>query len=362
VTSSQQPATSTQLHTPRRILVTGGAGFIGTGLVRFLLGRPADAGIERIVVLDLLTYAGNRANLAGLDARCRLVEGDICDGPLVAGLLADERIDTVLHLAAESHVDRSIEDPLAFVRTNVVGTATLLHAARKAWKGRSDVRFHHVSTDEVFGSLGETGLFREDTAYDPSSPYSASKAGSDHLARAWHRTYGLPVTITNCSNNYGPWQFPEKLIPLMIAKALAGQGLPVYGKGLNIRDWLYVEDHCAAIDLVVRRGVPGRTYNVGGRAERRNIDVVHDLCDVLDRLRPDAAGSYRRLITYVADRPGHDLRYAIDDGRIAAELGWAPTVDFRQGLERTVRWYLDHQDWVQALVARHSATQRRGIA
>ncbi len=350
----------TNLHTPRNILVTGGAGFIGTGLVRYLLERTA---AQRVVGLDLLTYAGNRANLAGLDGpRFRLVEGDICDGALVARLLADEAIDTVLHLAAESHVDRSIEDPLAFVRTNVVGTATLLHAARDAWKGRSDVRFHHVSTDEVFGSLGETGLFREDTSYDPSSPYSASKAGSDHLARAWHRTYGLPVTITNCSNNYGPWQFPEKLIPLIIAKALAGQPLPVYGKGLNIRDWLFVEDHCAAIELVVRQGTPGRTYNVGGRAERRNIDVVHDLCDTLDRLRPDPAGSYRRLITFVADRPGHDLRYAIDDGRIAAELGWAPTVDFQQGIARTVQWYLDHQDWIQTLITRHSATQRRGLA
>ncbi len=348
-------------HLPRRILITGGAGFIGTNLVRFLLEQRPD--VERIVVLDLLTYAGNRANLAGLDAgRCRLVEGDICDAGLVGGLLNDERLDTVLHLAAESHVDRSIEDPLAFVRTNITGTATLLHAARAAWKGRSDVRFHHVSTDEVFGSLGETGLFREDTSYDPSSPYSASKAGSDHLVRAWHRTYGLPVTITNCSNNYGPWQFPEKLIPLIIAKALAGQALPVYGAGLNIRDWLYVEDHCAAIDLVVRRGQSGRTYNVGGRAERRNIDVVHDLCDGLDLLRPDPAGPYRRLITHVADRPGHDLRYAIDDGRIASELGWAPTVDFRQGLQRTVQWYLDQQEWVGALVARHAATARRGIA
>ena len=353
----------TDLHTPRRILVTGGAGFIGTGLVRFLLGRPAGAGVERIVVLDLLTYAGNRANLAGLDGpRFQLVAGDITDGALVSRLFAEERFDTVMHLAAESHVDRSIEDPLAFVRTNVLGTGTLLHAARQAWKERTDVRFHHVSTDEVFGSLGETGLFREDTAYDPSSPYSASKAGSDHLARAWHRTYGMPVTITNCSNNYGPWQFPEKLVPLIIARALAGEPLPVYGKGLNIRDWLHVGDHCRAIDLVVRRGVPGRTYNVGGRAERRNIDIVHALCDILDRLRPDPAGPRRRLIAFVADRPGHDLRYAIDDSRIAGELGWAPGTGFEQGLERTVAWYLAHQDWVQALVARHAATKRRGMA
>lgn len=348
-------------HHPRRVLLTGGAGFIGTNLVRFLLERRPD--IERVVVLDLMTYAGNPENLAGLDGpRFRLVQGDICDAALVAGLLADEHIDSVLHLAAESHVDRSIEDPLAFVRCNVLGTATLLHAARAAWKGRSDVRFHHVSTDEVFGSLGETGLFREDTPYDPSSPYSASKAGSDHLARAWHRTYGLPVTITNCSNNYGPWQFPEKLFPLMIAKALAGQPLPVYGKGLNVRDWLYVEDHCAAIDLVLRRGTPGRTYNVGGRAERRNIDIVHDICDALDRLRPDRAGSYRRLVTFVADRPGHDLRYAIDDGRIASELGWAPALGFRDGLERTIAWYLANQAWVRTLVERHAATARRGMA
>jgi dTDP-glucose 4,6-dehydratase len=352
-------------HRPRRVLLTGGAGFIGTNLTRLLLDERPD--VERVVVLDVLTYAGNPENLAGLaeahGPRFRLVQGDIADAAQVGGLFRDEGFDTVLHLAAESHVDRSIEDPLAFVRTNVLGTATLLHAARTAWAGRREgVRFHHVSTDEVFGSLGENGLFREDTPYDPSSPYSASKAGSDHLARAWHRTFGLPVTITNCSNNYGPWQFPEKLLPLMVAKAVAGEPLPVYGKGLNIRDWLHVGDHCRAIDTVVRRGVPGRTYNVGGRSERRNIDVVYALCAILDRLRPDPRGPYARLITYVADRPGHDLRYAIDDARIAAELGWTPTVAFENGLEATVRWYLDHQDWVQTLIARHTATKRRGMA
>ncbi|MEK7413734.1 MAG: dTDP-glucose 4,6-dehydratase [Planctomycetota bacterium] len=349
---------------PRRILLTGGAGFIGTNLVRHLLATyPA---LERLVVLDLMTYAGNPENLAGLaeqhGARYRLVEGDIADQPFVTDLFRDEGFDTVLHLAAESHVDRSIEDPLAFVRTNVVGTATLLHAARSAWKDRKDVRFHHVSTDEVFGSLGESGLFTEDTPYDPSSPYSASKAGSDHLARAWHRTYGLPVTITNCSNNYGPWQFPEKLIPLIIARAVAGEPLPVYGKGLNVRDWLHVTDHCRAIDLVVRRGQVGRTYNVGGRSERTNIAVVHTLCDILDRLRPDSRGSYRRLISFVADRPGHDLRYAIDERRIADELSWSPSVTFEQGMEQTVSWYLAHQSWVRTLVQRHAATKRRGMA
>ncbi len=358
------PASPTKPHHPRVTLVTGGAGFIGSNLVHHLLTAHADL---RVVVLDALTYAGNPANLAGLaeahPGRYRFVHGDICDAALLARLFGEEPFDTVIHLAAESHVDRSIDDPLAFVRTNVMGTATLLHAARQAWKGRAagdSVRFHHVSTDEVFGSLGETGLFHEATAYDPSSPYSASKAGSDHLVRAWGRTFGLPVTITNCSNNYGPYHFPEKLIPLMIMNGLAGKPLPVYGKGLNVRDWLYVEDHARAIDLVVRRGRPGETYCVGGRNEWTNIDIVKLLCRVLDELRPDPAGPRTRLITYVADRPGHDLRYAIDAGRMERELGWLPRETFETGLRKTVQWYLDHRNWLDDIAKRKYQGQRLG--
>ena len=337
-------------HTPRIALVTGGAGFIGCNLVRHLLA--SDPALV-VVNLDALTYAGNRSSLADVEAahgqRHIFVHGDICDEAVVSRLFATHAIDTVIHLAAESHVDRSIDGPMAFIRTNVVGTATLLHAARQAWGKRQDVRFHHVSTDEVYGSLGASGLFTEDTAYDPSSPYSASKAGSDHLVRAWGRTYGLPVTITNCSNNYGPFHFPEKLIPLVISNAFDGKPLPVYGKGLNVRDWLYVEDHARAIDTVVRRGAPGRTYNVGGHNEHTNIDIVERICALLDELRPDAAGPHRRLITYVADRPGHDLRYAIDAGRIASELGWKPAETFATGLRKTVQWYLANRTWVTAI-------------
>ena len=359
-------APSTQPHHPRVALVTGGAGFIGSNLVHHLLGTHADL---RVVVLDALTYAGNPANLAGLaeahPGRYRFVHGDICDAALLGRLFAEEPFDSVIHLAAESHVDRSIDDPLAFVRTNVMGTATVLHAARQAWKGRpaggaGSVRFHHVSTDEVFGSLGDTGLFHEATAYDPSSPYSASKAGSDHLVRAWGRTFGLPVTITNCSNNYGPYHFPEKLIPLMIMNGLNGKPLPVYGKGLNIRDWLYVEDHARAIDLVLRRGRPGETYCVGGRNEWANIDIVKLLCRVLDELRPDPAGPRTRLITYVADRPGHDLRYAIDATRMELELGWLPRETFETGLRKTVQWYLDHRSWLDDIAKRKYQGQRLG--
>jgi dTDP-glucose 4,6-dehydratase len=349
-------------HTPRNLLVTGGMGFIGSNLVRHLLA--SDAAVQ-VVNLDLLTYAGNPDNLADLPRdqarRHVFAHGDICDGALVARLMAEHAIDTVIHLAAESHVDRSIDNPLAFVRTNVVGTATLLHAARVAWKGRSDVRFHHVSTDEVYGSLGATGLFTEETPYDPSSPYSASKAGSDHLVRAWHRTYGLNATISNCSNNYGPYHFPEKLIPLMIMNALAGKPLPVYGKGQNVRDWLYVEDHARAIDTIVRRGTPGRTYNVGGHNEWKNLDIVHLLCDTLERLRPSGrTGGYRSLIAFVADRPGHDLRYAIDAGRIADELGWKPAETFETGLAKTVQWYLDHGAWLEAIRSGRYQGQRLG--
>jgi dTDP-glucose 4,6-dehydratase len=268
----------------------------------------------------------------------------------------------VVHLAAESHVDRSIDGPIDFIDTNVRGTAILLEAARSAWWDRSDVRFHHVSTDEVFGSLGADGLFTEATPYDPSSPYSASKAAADHLARAWHRTYGLPVTLSNCSNNYGPYQYPEKLIPLMIANAVTDKPLPVYGKGANVRDWLHVEDHCRALDLVIRSGEPGRTYNVGGRNERTNLEVVHAICDLVDELRPHPGGGSRRdLIEFVTDRPGHDLRYAIDADRIATELGWAPHFDFDSGLRATVQWYLDHQDWCDEVTTDSYGGERLGL-
>ncbi len=347
-------------HQPRTVLVTGGCGFIGTSLVIHLLGSdPA----LRVVNLDALTYAGNRDNLAGVERahadRYRFVHGDVADERAVAAVFAAEPIDTVIHLAAESHVDRSIDSPGEFLRTNIWGTYTVLQAARRAWAGRSDVRFHQVSTDEVFGSLGGEGHFTEDTAYDPSSPYSASKASADHLARAWHRTFGVPVTVSNCSNNYGPYQYPEKLIPLMIATALAGKPLPVYGDGLHVRDWLFVEDHCRAIDLIVRRAATGSTYVVGGRNEIANLAMVRMLCDLLDELSPRADGaSYHQLITFVADRPGHDRRYAIDAARLAAELGWSPRETIASGLRATIAWYLAQRDWLERVRAK--AGQRLG--
>lgn len=331
------------------ILVTGGAGFIGSNFViDWLAGED-----EPVVNLDKLTYAGNLANLASLegDARHVFVQGDIADRALVEGLLAKHAPRAIVHLAAESHVDRSIHGPADFVRTNVVGTFELLEAARAYWQGldaarRDAFRFLHVSTDEVYGSLGpDDAPFSETTAYAPNSPYSASKAGSDHFVRAYHHTYGLPAVTTNCSNNYGPYQFPEKLIPLMIANALEGKPLPVYGDGLQVRDWLYVADHCEAIRVALARGEPGETYNIGGNAERRNIDVVHALCDTLQSLRP-RDGGYRSLVTSVADRPGHDRRYAIDARKIRAKLGWSPRETFETGLAKTVRWYLDHAQWV----------------
>jgi dTDP-glucose 4,6-dehydratase len=280
----------------------------------------------------------------------------------VHGLFGKHNIDTVVHFAAESHVDRSIDGPLDFIDTNVRGTANLLEAARSHWRERDDVRFHHISTDEVFGSLGEDGFFTEDTPYDPSSPYSASKAASDHLVRAWHRTYGLPVTISNCSNNYGPYQFPEKLIPLIIANTVANRSLPVYGDGSNVRDWLFVTDHCSAIDLIVRRGETGRTYNVGGHNEKTNLEVVHAICDLVDELVPRADGSSRRnLVTFVADRPGHDQRYAIDASRIEDELGWTPDHDFEGGLRTTVEWYLANQAWCDEVTADRYDGSRLGL-
>ncbi len=332
------------------ILVTGGAGFIGSNFVLDWLAAPA---AEAVVNLDKLTYAGNLANLASVarDERHHFVRGDIADKALVAGLLAAHRPRAEVHFAAESHVDRSIHGPAAFVQTNMVGTFELLEASRAWWEGlgpdaKRDFRFLHVSTDEVYGSLSESDpAFSETTPYAPNSPYSASKAGSDHLVRAYHHTYGFPAVTTNCSNNYGPFQFPEKLVPLMIANALEGAPLPVYGDGRQVRDWLYVGDHCEAIRVALARGRPGETYNVGGGSERRNLEVVHAICDALDEARP-RAGGYRSLIQFVQDRPGHDRRYAIDARKIHAEMGWAPRESFETGLARTVRWYLGNAAWV----------------
>lgn len=337
------------------ILVTGGAGFIGANFVLdWLAGNN-----EPVINLDNLTYAGNLENLASLSANPNhvFVRGDICDRPLVDDLLQKHKPRAIVHFAAESHVDRSIHGPAAFVRTNVEGTFTLLEAAREYWSAMEDAdksgfRFLHVSTDEVYGSLApQDPPFAETKAYEPNSPYSASKAASDHLVRAWHHTYGLPVLTTNCSNNYGPYQFPEKLIPLMIANILAGKPLPIYGDGQNVRDWLYVTDHCAAIREVLARGLPGETYNVGGWNEMTNLEIVHTLCDLLDELQPSAQGSYRRLITYVKDRPGHDRRYAIDARKIERTLGWRPAETFQSGIRKTVQWYLENQAWVQHVVS-----------
>ncbi len=333
-----------------RILVTGGAGFIGSNFVAYLLAGTA----ERVVVLDALTYAGNLANLAAAhrDPRFRFVKGSILDRALVEELLASEEIGAVAHFAAESHVDRSIRGPEAFIETNVTGTLRLLEAVRAhlaAHPEKADsFRFLHVSTDEVFGTLGPADpKFCETTPYAPNSPYAASKAASDHLVRAWHETYGIETLISNCSNNYGPYQFPEKLIPLVIHNALAGKPLPIYGDGQQIRDWLYVGDHCTALSAIIERGRPGETYTVGGNAERANLDVVGTICDLLDRHRPRNTGSYRDQIAFVADRPGHDRRYAIDASKLARELGWQPERDFSAGLEATVLWYLDNGDWVR---------------
>jgi len=350
---------------PLRILVTGGAGFIGSALVRHLVRDTP----HEVLNLDKLTYAGNLASLEPIAnaPRYRFVRADICDAGAVAKAIADYRPDVITHLAAESHVDRSIDGPADFIQTNVVGTFTMLSAALDHWRTLDDAakaafRFHHISTDEVFGSLGDEGFFTEETPYDPHSPYSASKASSDHLVRAWHDTYGLPVLITNCSNNYGPYHFPEKLIPLMIIKALAGDALPVYGQGLNVRDWLFVEDHARALTRVFERGVPGQSYIIGGRAERKNIEVVTRICETLDAIRPRGDGrSYKDQLTYVADRPGHDHRYAIDPGKIERELGWTAQESFDSGIERTIRWYLDNEEWWRPLVEEKGAIKRVGL-
>lgn len=339
--------TQTRIVNLQSILITGGAGFIGSAVARALIKNTDNS----VLVYDKLTYAGNLNSLKPVaqDPRFSFLHADICDRQAVSSALASYQPDIIMHLAAESHVDRSIDGPATFIETNLVGTFTMLDVALEYYRTlpreRSNAfRFMHISTDEVFGSLGATGLFHEETPYAPNSPYSATKAGSDHLVRAWGHTFGLPVIITNCSNNYGPYHFPEKLIPLIIINAIEGRPLPVYGKGENIRDWLYVEDHASALILLADKGVPGESYNVGGRNEWRNIDVVHAICDLMNDYSP-RSGGYRDLINYVDDRPGHDLRYAIDSSKIERELGWKPSQSFETGLRRTVRWYLDNTEW-----------------
>ena len=348
-----------------KIVVTGGAGFIGSALVRHLIGHTD----HEVLVVDKLTYAGNLASLAGVQnhPRYRFSRTDICDRAAIADIFSSFDPDAVMHLAAESHVDRSIDGPAEFIDTNIVGTYVLLEAAlahwRKLGKRAQDFRFHHVSTDEVYGALTDEGCFTEETRYDPRSPYSATKAASDHLVRAWSHTYGFPILLTNCSNNYGPHQFPEKLIPLTIIKGLAGEPMPVYGQGLNVRDWLFVDDHAQALTLVLERGRVGETYNIGGDAERRNVDVVGAICDAMDGLRQRPNGSpHRELITFVPDRPGHDFRYAIDFAKLNAELGWSPRHTFESGLRATVKWYIENRAWWEPLLSAHDAATRRGLS
>ena len=343
-----------------KILVTGGAGFIGSAVVRLAISRG-----HHVVNVDAMTYAGCAENVASVaDSPLYAFEQtDIRDRSALDAVFAKHEPDSVMHLAAESHVDRSIDGPGDFIETNITGTYNMLEVARAYWESLDKVdtfRFHHISTDEVFGSLGETGMFTEDTPYDPRSPYSASKASSDHLVRAWHETYDLPVVLTNCSNNYGPYHFPEKLVPVVILNALAGKDIPVYGEGLNVRDWLYVEDHADALLLVMEKGQVGRSYNIGGENEARNIDLVKTICGILDQKRPKDT-KYEEQITYVADRAGHDLRYAIDPQRIRDELGWRPSVTVEEGLERTVQWYLDNEDWWRALQNRDGVGMRLGM-
>jgi dTDP-glucose 4,6-dehydratase len=349
-----------------RIFVTGGAGFIGSALVRHLI----ESTDHEVLNYDKLTYAGTLSTVQRVASsnRYRFVQGDVCDAAAVRAAIDAFKPNVVTHLAAESHVDRSIDGPDAFIQTNIVGTYTMLAETRAYWLGLDEVaqkafRFHHISTDEVYGSLGNEGLFTEETSYDPRSPYSASKAASDHLVRAWGHTYGLPVLVTNCSNNYGPYHFPEKLIPLMIVKAVAGDELPVYGKGDQVRDWLYVDDHVRALQMVFEKGEPLRTYNIGGNNEKQNIEVVKAVCAILDELRPREDGrSYAEQITHVADRPGHDKRYAIDASLIRAELGWQPIETFETGIRKTVEWYLAHDAWWQPIIEERQAHQRRGLA
>ena len=347
-----------------KILVTGGAGFIGSALIRHLIAETT----HTVVNVDKLTYASSPEALASAkdDPRFRLEQVDIADAATLAQIFSQHQPDAVMHLAAESHVDRSIDGPSEFIQTNIVGTFRLLETALAYYQALTDARkqafrFHHVSTDEVYGSLGPTGLFTETTPYAPNSPYSASKAASDHLVRAWHHTYGLPVVVTNCSNNYGPYQFPEKLIPLMILNALDGKPLPVYGKGDNVRDWLYVEDHVRALMLVLERGRLGEEYNVGGNNEKKNIEVVREICSLLDELRPSVRDRHETLITYVQDRPGHDQRYAIDAGKLRRELGWMPRENFSTGLRKTVHWYLKNREWCSLVQSRGYRQERLGL-
>lgn len=343
-----------------KILITGGAGFIGSAVVRLAVSRG-----HEVVNCDALTYAACLANVAPVaDSNLYAFEQvDIRDRQALDAVFQRHNPDAVMHLAAESHVDRSIDGPADFIETNITGTFNMLEAGRAYWqqKGKpADFRFHHISTDEVFGSLGKEGMFTEDTPYDPRSPYSASKASSDHLVRAWHETYGLPVVLTNCSNNYGPYHFPEKLVPVVIINALAGKPIPIYGKGDNVRDWLFVEDHADALLLALTKGEVGRSYNIGGENERTNLELVETILSILDDVRPKAEGSYKDQITFVEDRPGHDQRYAIDPARIRDELGWRPSVTVEEGLERTIRWYLDNEDWWQALLDRKGVGVRLG--
>ena len=350
----------------KRFLVTGGAGFIGSAVVRQLIGETP----HEVVVLDKLTYAGNLESLAPVsaDPRYRFVRGDIADGPATRALIAECRPDVIMHLAAETHVDRSIDSAGDFIQTNIVGTFALLEGALAYWRSlpvgqRESFRFHHVSTDEVYGSLGAQGHFTETSPYRPNSPYAASKAASDHLVRAWHETYGLPAVLSNCSNNYGPYHFPEKLIPLTILNCLAGIPLPVYGRGDNVRDWLYVEDHARALVLLAEAARPGETYNIGGNSERTNIDVVRAICALMDQLAPDPTiGRHETLISFVADRPGHDRRYAIDSAKIRGELGWRPRESFETGLAKTVSWYLDHRGWWERIRSEIYRGERLGPA
>ena len=350
---------------PEVFFITGGCGFIGSNFIKYIL---ENTDVKRVVNLDKLTYAGNTSNLTEFDSDSRYVfiKGDIIDSKLVRSIFQNHNPDCLVHFAAESHVDRSIDGPAEFINTNIIGTFTLLEESLRYHKSLSNnseagFRFHHISTDEVFGSLGKTGSFTEATPYDPSSPYSAAKASSDHLVRAWHRTFGLPVLITNCSNNYGPYQFPEKLIPLMIINCLNEKPLPVYGKGDNIRDWLYVEDHCNAIVSVLKDGILGETYNIGGRTEMSNLKIVETICDSLNEIYPSPSGkSYRELITFVTDRPGHDYRYSIDASKIEKELNWMPNESFKTGIYKTIQWYLDHQDWWQEIQAKNYEQERLG--